>query len=309
MSSPSSGSVAAIIVHYRTPVETVAAARAVAQTCPGCALVVVDNHSSDGIGEILRREVPSARVVESPVNAGYGAACNLGARATSEHYLLFLNSDARVGTGAVAALVHALESDSRAAVTGPRLSGPDGRLQPSIGRFPTPWRVFCESSGLAALAGGRGYVRGHTKTREDHSRAKSVETLMGAALLVRRSAFDDAGGFDEGFFLYAEETDLLARLAELGWRTLYVPSASVVHEGGASGGDRLFGLLHASLSRYVTKHHGRAAGALSGVVLRAGAAGRYAAALLTPGEVGRRRRLRYRAALRPGGGREALPPR
>ncbi|MEO8191211.1 MAG: glycosyltransferase family 2 protein [Acidobacteriota bacterium] len=309
MSSPPSGSVAAIIVHYRTPVETVAAARAVAQTCPGCVLVVVDNHSNDGIGGTLRRDVPSARVVVSPVNAGYGAACNLGARATPEPYLLFLNSDTRVEAGAVAALVHALESDPRTAVAGPRLSGPDGRLQPSIGRFPTPWRVFCESSGLAALAGGRGFFRGHTKTREDHSRAKGVETLMGAALLVRRFAFDEVGGFDEGFFLYAEETDLLARLARSGWRTRYVPSASVVHVGGASGGDRLFGLLHASLARYVTKHHGHAAGVLAGVVLRAGAAARYGAALLTPGKEGRRRRLRYRAALGGGERGSKSPPR
>lgn len=300
-------SVAAVIVHYRTPRETVLAARSVADTCPGCAIVVVDNDSRDRVSELLAGEVPRARVVVADSNAGYGAGCNRGARETVEPYLLFLNSDARVAPGAVAALVRALEEDSGAAAAGPRLSYPDGRPQPSITRLPTPWRIFCESSGAAALAGGRGFLRGHTRTREDHARFASVEALMGAALLVRRSAFEQVGGFDEAFFFYAEETDLFARLGKRGWRILYEPAASVVHVGGASGGDPLFGILHASLRRYVTKHHGPVRGKLAALVLRAGAAARYAAALLTPGERGRRRRIRYRAALRPGAAVERMP--
>ena len=157
--------VVAVIVHYRTPRETVAAARSVTGTCPNCAVVVVDNDSNDGIAMTLRREVPAARTMESPVNAGYGAACNRGARETTAPYILFLNSDARVEPGAVSALVRALDADPGAAVVGPRLSHPDGVLQPSIARLPTPWRIFCESSGLAALAGGRGVLRGHRVRR------------------------------------------------------------------------------------------------------------------------------------------------
>ncbi len=297
MTAGSLSSVAAVIVHYKTPRETLLAARSVAETCPGCAIVVVDNDSRDRVAELLGAEAPRARLVIADSNAGYGAGCNLGALETVEPYLLFLNSDARVAPGAVAALVRALEEDPGAAAAGPRLSYPDGRPQPSITRLPTPWRIFCESSGAAALTGGRGFLRGHTRTREDHTRPGSVEALMGAALLVRRSAFEQAGGFDEAFFLYAEETDLLARLRKNGWRILYEPAASVIHVGGASGGDPLFGLLHASLRRYVTKHHGPVRGGLTGVVLRAGAAARYLAALVTPGESGRRRRIRYRAAL------------
>ncbi len=120
---------------------------------------------------------------------------------------------------------------------------------------------------------------------------------MGAAFLVRRSAFDQVGGFDEGFFFYAEESDLVARLRQAGWRILYEPSASVVHLGGASGGDALFGQLHKSLCRYVRKHHGPLAARFAGAVLWLGAAVRYLLALLTPGDAGRRRRLRYRAAV------------
>jgi GT2 family glycosyltransferase len=288
----------AIIVHFRTPGETLRAARAVAASVPDAELIVVDNASGDDVAQILGREVPSARLLAEPENRGYGAACNRGAEAATGKWLLFLNSDAFLQPGCAGILVEALEADPRAAVAGPLLRYEDGTLQPSIQRLPTPWRIFCESSGLAALAGGRGPLSGHTRTRQDHARLRAVEALMGAVLLVRRSAFEEVGGFDEDFFLYAEETDLMARLRARGWRILFVPGAVALHAGGASGGDMLFGQLHGSMTRYVRKHHGRAAALFSSVVLRAGAAARYAAALVTPGERGRRRRVRYRAAIR-----------
>jgi N-acetylglucosaminyl-diphospho-decaprenol L-rhamnosyltransferase len=297
MSSPAAGRVSAVIVHYKTPEETVQAAHAVATTAPDAEIVVVDNASGDRIGDRLADAVPSARVVVEEANRGYGAACNRGSRETSRPFLLFLNSDAKVEPGAVDALVAALESDPIAAAVGPRLSEPDGSLQPSIQRLPTPWRIFCESSGLAFLSGGRGFLRGHAASREDHDRPQRVQTLRGAALLVRRTAFEVAGGFDESFFLYAEETDLSARWRARGYHILFEPAARVVHSGGASGGDALFGQLHRGLVQYAARHHGRIAARFAAVVLRLGAAGRYAAATVTPGERGRARRARYRAAL------------
>jgi GT2 family glycosyltransferase len=297
MSSPAAGRVSAVIVHYRTPAETLAAARAVAELSPGTEIVVVDNASGDSIGPRLCAEVPAARLLVETENRGYGAACNRGARETSRPLLLLLNSDAFVAAGAVESLAAALEADPGAAAVGPRLENLDGSLQPSIQRLPSLRRIFFESSGLARLSGGRGPFRGHSATREDHSFAQSVESLRGAALLVRRTAFEQARGFDETFFLYAEETDLMARWRRLGWRVLYEPSARVVHPGGASGGDAIFGQLHDGLVRHVARHQGAAAARLSRTLLRAGAAARYALSLLTPGERGRTRRARYRAAL------------
>lgn len=294
----SAGKVAAVIVHYRTPAETAAAAAAVVRTAPEAEVVVVDNASGDRVAEELARAAPGARLVAERANRGYGAACNRGARETDRPYLLFLNSDAVVEPGAVDALAAALDADAALAAVGPRLQNPDGSLQESIRRLPTPWRIFCESAGLAFLSGGRAPFEGHTATRQDHGRAREAEALMGAALLVRRAALEQVGGFDEAFFLYAEETDLMERWHERGWRLFYEPAARVVHAGGRSGGDRLFGQLHASLVRYTRKHHGRLAAAASGLVLDAGAAARYAVAVVTPGERGRSRRARYRAALR-----------
>jgi hypothetical protein len=299
MNAPAVGErVSAVIVHYRTPAETLRAARAVAATAPAAEIVVVDNASHDGIGRLIAGAVPSARLLTERSNRGFGAGCNRGARETSRPYLLFLNSDAFVKPGAIAALEAALDRERRAAAVGPRLEHAGGSLQPSVRRLPTPWRIFCESSGLAFLAGGRRPFEGHAATRQDHSRRREADALMGAALLVRREAFEDVGGFDEAFFLYAEETDLMARWRRRRWTLLYEPAAAVIHEGGRSGGDALFGQLHASLVRYAGKHHGPSAARFAGVVLDVGAALRYAAALVTPGPNGRSRRKRYRSAMR-----------
>ncbi|HEX9147967.1 MAG TPA: glycosyltransferase family 2 protein [Thermoanaerobaculia bacterium] len=292
--------VSAVIVHYLTRKETVESAQALAATAPETEILVVDNASGDSIEDPLRALVPSARAIRESENRGYGAACNRGARETSREFLMFLNSDAVVQPGAVDALVAALDRDSHAAVAGPRLENPDGSLQTSILRLPTLGRVFFESAGLAYLTGGR--LHGHSATSEDHARAHEVEAVKGAALLVRRTAFEEVGGFDESFFLYAEESDLAARLRRCGWRILFEPRARVVHRGGASGGDSLFGQLNESLATYVARHQGKLAGGAARFVLKAGAAARYALSLVTPGERGRIRRSKYRAAL-------AGPPR
>jgi N-acetylglucosaminyl-diphospho-decaprenol L-rhamnosyltransferase len=294
--------VSAVIVNYRTPDDTVESAAALAAAAPEAEIVVVDNSSPDRVGERLRTEAPAARVIEQIENRGYGAACNRGARESGRQYLLFLNSDAVIRPGAVDALAGSLDSDPKAAIAGPRLENRDGTFQPSILRLPTLWRIFCESAGLAFLSGGRAPLRGHSATREDHSSAHAVECVKGAALLVRRSAFEQVGGFDERFFLYAEESDLCARLRQRDWRILFEPAARVVHGGGASGGDALFGQLNDSLAAYVARHQGRLAGAAAHLVLKTGAAARFAISLATPGERGRVRRSRYRAAL-------AGPPR
>jgi GT2 family glycosyltransferase len=290
--------VSVVIVHFRTPEETSRAVEAVTRHAPGAEVVVVDNDSGDGIREKLAARTPEARVLVEAANRGFGTACNRGARETNRPYILFLNSDAYVRPGAVGMLAAALDADPKAAAAGPRLVEPDGSLQTSIRRLPTPWRIFCESVGLAFVSGGREPFSGHAATRQDHARAGAVPALMGAALLVRRSAFEEVGGFDEDFFLYAEETDLMARWKRRNWRIRYEPGAEVVHEGGRSGGDALFGQLHASLERYTEKHHGPLAARFVRAVLGGGAALRYAAAVLTPGGAGKRRRARYRAALR-----------
>lgn len=200
----------------------------------GVRTTVVDNASRDGSVEMVRASFPEARLLAGHGNPGYGAAANLGVRACAEAYVLVLNSDTRVEPGALEALAGHLDRHPRAAVAGPRLLDPDGSPQASCFPFPGTLRWLLENDPVAPAIGWIPGVRGALLRFSPPARAAAVPWTLGAALLVRRSAFEAVGGFDEAFFMYFEEVDLCRRLAAAGWETHFVPEARVTHVGGAS---------------------------------------------------------------------------
>lgn len=188
---------------------------------------VVDNGSTDGSGAMVRADFPGVRLVESERNLGFGGAVNLVARATSSPWLVVANADVRVADGAVDALLAAAERDPGAGAVAPRLVLPDGATQHSVFAFPTvPFALLF----ALGLAGDRLCVPGRWNWR----RARRVPWAIGAFLLVRRSAWDAAGGFDERQWMYAEDLELGWRLRRAGWATRYEPRAVVHHESAAS---------------------------------------------------------------------------
>jgi len=221
----------------------------------GYETVVVDHGSTDGTLELVRERFPAVRVLQQE-NRGMGGGNNAGMRAASGRYALLLNSDAWVVGDAVERLARHLDEHPDVAVAGPRLSNPDGSLQRSVRGFPTLWRLATEyfflrklaprSRALNAFYGG-GF--GHDDTRE-------VESLQGAALLVRREAVDAVGLFDEDFFMFSEETDWTYRFRRAGWKTVFVHDAEVVHVGGASHGGRLYVENLRGILRFLAKHRG-----------------------------------------------------
>ena len=262
----------------------------IAADAPGLPVVLVDNCGAPNL------TVPGAVVVSAGGNRGYGAACNLGARGLSAEYILFANNDVELLPGCLDALVAALEADPRAVVAGPRLLDEAGRGIPSIFRAPTPRRILFENLFLPRLLPG-GVFDGHHTARIPHDRPREVETLSGALFLVRSAAFQAAGGFDEGYFFYAEESDLFARLRQAGGTIRFEPGAAARHFGGVSSAgvpqaqrDRW---LHEGLRRYARKFHGRRGERVARVSLRVGAVLRWALSFLQPGEKGRSRRRRY----------------
>lgn len=193
---------------------------------------VVDNGSTDGSPDLAREEFPWATLTEPGENLGFGRAVNLVAEATSTSWIATSNADVEIEEGAFEALLQAGEREGLGAVA-PRLILPDGRTQHSVYRFPTLPFLVAFNAGLYRLVPGLGdrlLLEGHW----DSSRSREVPWAIGAFLLVRRDAFDAAGGFDPGQWLYAEDLDLAWRLRRAGWRTLYVPEARVRHESGAS---------------------------------------------------------------------------
>jgi N-acetylglucosaminyl-diphospho-decaprenol L-rhamnosyltransferase len=285
-----------VVVHWGPWVIAERALRSIEQTLPGRPVWVVDNGNWSTGGPPPEASRPFT-LLSPGRNLGYGTACNLAAREGSGDFLLFLNNDAELLPGAAEAMAAVLEREPRVAAVGPRLLDSEGRSTRSIFRAPTPRRVLFENLFLPRLFPGVPLFHGHHTAYTTHRRARDVETLSGAAVLVRRKAFEDVGGFDEAFFFYAEESDLFARLRQAGWRVRFEPRGRVLHHGGiASAGVERIELdrrLRDGLRLYARKHHGAEGERRTARALRWGARLRWAIAMLEPGERGRRRRRRY----------------
>jgi GT2 family glycosyltransferase len=221
----------------------------------GLEVIVVDHGSTDGTLELVRERFPEAQLIEQE-NVGYGAGLNAGFRASSPRYWLVINSDAWVVDDAVDRLVAFADAHSDAAVVAPRLRNQDGTLQRSVRGFPTLWRLATEYFFLRKLAPHSNALNAFYAGDFDHGSARAVDWVMGSCFLVRRSAADQVGLFDEDFFLFSEETDWFYRFHEAGWRIWFAPDAEAVHVGGATHGGRMFVENVRGHVRWFAKHRG-----------------------------------------------------
>ena len=218
--------------------------------------IVVDHGSTDGTLELVRERFPDVRVIEQE-NRGFGGGNNAGMRAAHGRCYLLLNSDAWVVGDGVERLVAYADEHPDVAVVGPKLFDPDGSLQRSVRGDPTVWRLATEYFFLRKLAPHTQALNAFYGAGFDHASTREVESLYGAALLVRAEAADTVGLFDEDFFMFSEETDWLHRFRQAGWKVMFFPEAEVVHVGGASHGGRLFVEILRGILRFVAKHDGR----------------------------------------------------
>ena len=211
-------------------------------------VVVLDNASEDGSAAAIRERFPGVRVLDQDFRAGFGANHNTVIRATSGRHVYVLNDDTTSDDWGFDRMVAHLDGNPHVGALGPRLVYPDGRLQASAWRFPTP-----AAAAVGALTLGRaGIVQSHG------DRVRAVDWVMGAALLVPRRVLDDVGLFDEGFFIYSEETDLCRRIAASGRQVHWLPDVSVVHHVGHTTvkvPERRINEMWRSRHRYWRKHH------------------------------------------------------
>lgn len=239
---------------------------------------VVDNGSADGSAQAARDAAPWARVLEPTANLGFGAAINLVAAHTAGDWLLAANADVALEPGALTALLDA-GRDPRVGCVAPRLVLPDGRTEHSVHPFPTLRFTVAFNLGLHRLS-ARTAERLCLEGRWDPGRAREVPWAIGACLLLRRRAFDQAGRFDERQWLFAEDLDLGWRLREHGWHTWYESSARVLHSSGAATaaafGERRRAAFMAASYAVAARRRGRARALLSGALNVVGAAVRLA---------------------------------
>jgi N-acetylglucosaminyl-diphospho-decaprenol L-rhamnosyltransferase len=273
-------------------------------------VVVVDNASADDTVAAVREAFPDVAVIANTDNRGFTRANNQGLAALGvsdgtgggsgddpggpPDAVLVLNPDTEVRPGALATLLDHLAAHPRCACVGPRLIYADGSIQSSRRRLPTLATGLFESTPVEWHRPGNRFARAYRMDDVPVDGPQRVDAVTGAAMLLRTAALRQVGGFDEGFFMYAEELDLCRRLGTAGWEVWFDPRAVVVHHEGKSS-EQVAAARHAhfmrSRVRYFRKHHGRAAA----TVVRLGLVVGYAFELKLEAAkwlIGRRRGLR-----------------
>lgn len=226
-------------------------------------VIVVDNASYDAAGEMIEREFPAVKFIQSHENSGFARANNLGFKNSSGRNVLFLNPDTRVIGPAIKVMLHDLESIPDAGAVGPKLLYSDHSTQlhsvqpyPTIlnqaldidflkNRYPT-WKMW----GLRPLVQSEGSP-------------EKVEVVPGACLMVKKEIFQQVGLFSDEYFMYAEDIDLCYKINQTGRKVYYIGGAEVVHHGGASSRNGQAGffqdvLMHESVFKFMVKTRGKA---------------------------------------------------
>jgi hypothetical protein len=223
---------------------------------PGIEVYVVDNASPDDAVERVA-DLP-VHVIRAGRNGGFSFGCNLGAAAGSGDHVLFLNPDAVLSSADLASMVAVLEAEASVGLVGPRILGGEGDLLLSQRRLPRVRRTLAQALFLHRLAPDATWAGEEIRDPAAYDAPGEPGWLSGACLLVRRSAFEAIGGFDESFFLYCEDTDLCLRLRAAGYGIRYEPGATARHLEGSSAPRSELVAIHArSRLRYAVLHYRR----------------------------------------------------
>ena len=221
--------------------------------------IVVDNKPESG-GAAKIAAAAGADYLPAPGNRGYGAAVNAARRRlpASVDWILISNPDVLLRPSAIDALVSTAESDPVIGAVGPAIFTETGEVYPSARALPS-LRTGVGHALFANLWTDNPWTRAY-QSEEYTDRVRKAGWLSGACLLVRREAFDEIDGFDDGYFMYFEDVDLGFRLARAGYRNLYQPAATAVHIGAhstSSDSARMIRAHHASARRFLNKkYHG-----------------------------------------------------
>lgn len=241
-------------------------------------IMVVDNASSDGTPMLLRTHHPEIRLLEAGRNLGFAGGHNLALRvllnaASPPEYLFLLNPDTEIVGDAIPVLVRFLEQHPEVALVGPQLCYPDGSIQSSRRRFPTPGVFFWESTPLETYWPNNPWARRYRCAGTPDDQEQAVDWLVGAALLVRRSAIEQAGLLDAGFQLYSEELEWQRRIgAHNPSSIIYLPSAVIIHHEGKSSEQapaRRYIFFQRSRLRYIRQVYGKSLALIFWMFIRA----------------------------------------
>jgi GT2 family glycosyltransferase len=211
-------------------------------------IIVYDNHSADGSAEMVRQKYPGIILVAGSENIGFGPANNLALDSASGEYILLLNPDTEIRADTLQTVLQLMEDRSDLGICGVRQDEASGAKQSSCGNFPSLWVMLVQQMMFIAARRGRLDMVGWMSERFSiplmpvkellpyfhFDSIVEVDWVMGAFMMVKRSAVPPEGLFDERFVMYGEDLDLCARVRKNGFLIAYCGTASILHHGGAS---------------------------------------------------------------------------
>ena len=248
-----------IIVSYNTRSLLVACLRSIAATRGNLRLevIVVDNASGDGSASAMG-EFAFAHVIANASNVGFGAANNQGVAASTGRYVLLLNSDTEIRGNCLEGMLSFADTHPAVAAFGCRVLYPDGTLQRSCMLFRSLTNLTLFATGLSKIFPRSRFYGRELMSWWTFNEARIVEVIVGCFMLIRRSAIDEIGMFDERFFMYAEEVDWCKRLQNAGMSAMFVPDWEITHVCGASTAPvarAMIPHLWGSTLKFIRKHH------------------------------------------------------
>ncbi len=250
-----------VIVSYNSAAETERCLKSLLKlsSIDQIKIIVVDNCSNDNTCELISNQFPSVFLIKSQFNGGFGAGNNLGIAASEGNWIYFLNPDSVVQSGCLSILNSYLSNNPKVGCVAPAILDEKGNSHQSYFHFTTLWMSILSATGLINVFQFNRISGKLVLNYKPVNDTVEVDRVLGAAMMIRREAIVEIGGFDEEFFLYSEEEDVCFRLFKSGFRIVYQPEAKVSHVGGCSTDSiKPVAIAAANWSRYVfmRKHMG-----------------------------------------------------
>lgn len=192
-------------------------------------IILIDNASDDGLLDIARKDYPEVKMVRNPKNIGMGAGNNVGIRMAKGKYIAIMNPDTVASKDVFRKLYDYMEANPSVGMVGPKQLNPDGSVQDSCYHWYGPLTPVYRRTPLGRLQAAKKDIDRFLMKDFDHTTTKEVDWLLGSFLFCRKEALDQAGYFDEDFFLYFEDTDLARRFWQKKWKVVYNPEVSIIH--------------------------------------------------------------------------------